>query len=449
MRIPRFARLSFAMCVGFLLVQLHACSPQSSNQAGGGKTTLTVATVNNGDMVVMQRLSEQFEKNNPDIGLNWVVLEENVLRQRVTNDIANRGGQFDVMTIGTYETPIWGKQGWLKPLDNLSADYDVNDILKPIRDGLSVDGQLYALPFYGESSMLYYRKDLFQQAGITVPEQPTYGQVKEWAAAIHNPDQGVYGICLRGKPGWGENMAFVTTMANAYGAQWFDANYNPQLNSPQWKAAVTDYISLLQQYGPPGASSNGFNENLALFSTGNCGMWIDATVAAGLLSNPQESQFADQVGFARAPIQNTATGSNWLWAWSLAIPSSSRSPDAAQKFIEWATSKDYVQLVAQENGWVAAPPGTRASTYANPEYRKAAPFADIVLKSIESAQPGPTDNKPYTGVQFVAIPEFQAIGTQVGQTMASALTGQVSVDQALQQSQAATTSAMKSAGYIQ
>ncbi|WP_088889439.1 ABC transporter substrate-binding protein [Leptolyngbya ohadii] len=451
MRIPRFAKLLFAVCVGFFLVQLHACSTDRANQAsggGGGKTTLTIATVNNGDMVVMQKLSNQFEKANPDIGLNWVVLEENVLRQRVTNDIANKGGQFDVMTIGTYETPIWGKQGWLKPLDNLSASYDVNDILKPIREGLSVDGRLYALPFYGESSMLYYRKDLFQNAGITVPEQPTYTQVKEWAAKVHNPSQGVYGVCLRGKPGWGENTAFITTMANAYGAKWFDANYNPQLNSPQWKAAVNDYVSLLKQYGPPGASSNGFNENLALFSTGKCGMWIDATVAAGLLSNPKESQVADQVGFARAPIQTTANGSNWLWAWSLGIPSSSKSPEAAQKFIEWATSKDYINLVAQENGWVAVPPGTRASTYANPEYKKAAPFADIVLKSIESAQPGPTANKPYTGVQFVAIPEFQAIGTQVGQTMASALTGQVSVDQALQQAQDSTTAAMKSAGYI-
>ncbi|MBD1848494.1 sugar ABC transporter substrate-binding protein [Leptolyngbya sp. FACHB-711] len=452
MRVPRFAKLFFAMCVGFFLVQLHACSPQQSNQASGGgggeQATLTIATVNNADMVVMQRLSNQFEKDNPNIDLNWVVLEENVLRQRVTNDIANKGGQFDVMTIGTYEAPIWGKQDWLRPLENLSADYDVNDILKPIRDALSVDGRLYALPFYGESSMLYYRKDLFQQAGITVPEQPTYTQIKEWAARLHNPNAGVYGICLRGKPGWGENTAFVTTMANAYGAKWFDANWNPQLTSPEWKAAVNDYVSMLKQYGPPGASSNGFNENLALFSTGKCGMWVDATVAAGLLSNPQESQVADTVGFARAPIQATGNGSNWLWAWSLGIPSSSKSPEAAQQFIEWATSKEYVQLVAQENGWVAVPPGTRASTYANAEYKKAAPFADTVLKSIESAQPGPTATKPYTGIQFVGIPEFQAIGTQVGQTLASALTGQVSVDQALQQAQSSTTNAMKSAGYL-
>lgn len=458
MRLSRFAKAFVFLCVGFFLVQLHACtgggSPQANNQTtnspnpSGQPTTLTIATVNNGDMVVMQKLSNRFEQDNPNIKLNWVVLEENVLRQRVTNDIANKGGQFDVMTIGTYEAPIWGKRGWLKPFEKFSDDYDVNDILKPIREGLSYNGQLYALPFYGESSMLYYRKDLFQKAGITVPEQPTYSQIKQWAGKIHNPNAGVYGVCLRGKPGWGENTAFISTMVNTYGGQWFDANWNPQLTSPQWRNAVNDYVTLLKQYGPPGASSNGFNENLALFSTGKCGMWVDATVAAGLLANPQESQVADKVGFARAPVQTTPNGANWLWAWSLAIPSTSKSPDAAQKFIEWATSRDYVQLVAKENGWVAVPPGTRASTYANADYKKAAPFADIVLKSIETAKPEATSTKPYAGIQFVGIPEFQAIGTQVGQTIASALTGQTSVDQALEQAQAATTRTMKSAGYI-
>lgn len=450
MHIPRFAKILAAFVLGFFLVQLQACSGGSNQAEGGsgGKTTLTIATVNNGDMVVMQELSSEFEKANPDIGLNWVVLEENVLRQRVTNDIANKGGQFDVMTIGTYEAPIWGQRGWLRSFDQLSADYDVNDILKPVREGLSYEGKLFALPFYGESSMLYYRKDLFQQAGLTVPDQPTYTQIGEYAAKLHNPNDNVYGICLRGKPGWGENTAFVSTMVNTYGGQWFDANWNPQLTSEPWRNAVNDYVNLLRQYGPPGASANGFNENLALFSTGKCAMWVDATVAAGLLSNPQESQVADKLGFARAPVQTNPVGANWLWAWSLGIPSSSKSPEAAQKFVEWATSKEYVQLVGQEKGWVAVPPGTRTSTYANPEYKQAAPFADIVLKSIETAKPEATATKPYTGVQFVGIPEFQAIGTQVGQTLASTLTGQTSVDQALQQAQDATVRAMKTAGYI-
>ncbi len=447
MRQFRFAKVIAAFLVGILLVQLHACSTGSQ---AGRKTTLTIATVNNNDMVIMQDLSKQFEKENPDTNLKWVVLEENVLRQRVTNDIANKGGQFDVLTIGTYETPIWAKQGWLVPLNNLPSEYDVNDILAPVRDALSYENQLYALPFYAESSMLYYRKDLFQKAGITVPDQPTYAQVAQWASKVHDPNNGVYGICLRGKPGWGENTAFFTTLVNTFGGKWFNTSWQPELNSPQWKEALNYYVDILTKYGPPGASSNGFNENLALFSTGKCGMWVDATVAAGKLADAKESQVADSVAFARAPVDRYPNGSNWLWAWSLAIPSSTKSPEVAQKFVQWATSKPYVQLVAQERGWVAAPPGTRRSTYANPDYKKAAPFADIVLKSIESADPSkPTaDPVPYKGVQFVAIPEFQALGTQVGQTLASALTKQVSVDQALQQAQAEAQQTMKRAGYI-
>ncbi|MBE9179560.1 sugar ABC transporter substrate-binding protein [Oculatella sp. LEGE 06141] len=448
MRTFRFTRMIAAFLAGILLVQLHACATGSQQ---GGTTTLTIATVNNNDMVIMQDLSSQFEEAHPDINLQWVVLEENVLRQRVTNDIANRGGQFDILTIGTYETPIWAKQGWLLPLENLPEDYNVEDILPPVREALSYEDQLFALPFYAESSMLYYRTDLFEEAGITMPEQPTYTQVRQWAEQIHDPSNGVYGICLRGKPGWGENMAFFTTLVNTFGGKWFDTNWQPDLSSPEWNEALTYYVDLLGQYGPPGASSNGFNENLALFSTGNCGMWIDATVAAGKLADPDESQVADTVGFARAPVADYPNGSNWLWAWSLAIPSSTRSPEAAQQFITWATSQEYVQLVAEERGWVAAPPGTRQSTYDNPSYQEAAPFAEIVLNSIQAADPSkPTvDPVPYQGIQFVAIPEFQALGTQVGQTVAAALTKQVSVDQALQQAQTTTEQTMQRAGYIQ
>jgi sorbitol/mannitol transport system substrate-binding protein len=345
MRYLRFARVLAMLLVGVLLVQLYSCS---NNTQASGKTTLTIATVNNNDMVVMQTLSQQFEKENPDIGLRWLVLEENVLRQRTTTDIANRGGQFDVLTIGTYETPIWAKRGWLRALDQLPADYDVDDLLKPVRQALSVDDKLYALPFYGESSMLYYRTDLFKKAGITVPEQPTYTQVQEWASKVHNPTHGVYGICLRGKPGWGENTALLTTMVNTFGGRWFNMDWQPTLNTPPWHRTVGFYVNLLNKYGPPGASSNGFNENLALFSTGKCAMWVDATVAAGLLSNPKESRVADTVGFARAPIAEYPNGANWLWAWSLAVPTTSKSPEAAQKFVAWATSKQYIQLVADQ-----------------------------------------------------------------------------------------------------
>ncbi|MDK4715136.1 sugar ABC transporter substrate-binding protein [Rhizobium sp. CNPSo 4039] len=409
---------------------------------------LTIATVNNGDMIIMQKLSPEWEKQTGN-KLNWVVLEENVLRQKLTTDIATKGGQYDIMTIGGYEAPIWGKKGWLQPIDDLGDDYDYGDLLAPIKSGLTVDGKLYAIPFYTESSFTLYRKDLFDAAGLKMPDQPTYDQIKEFADKLTDKSKGQYGLCLRGKPGWGENMAFLGTMINTYGGRWFDMDWKPQINSEPWKKAITDYVDLMKKDGPPGVTSNGFNENQALFSTGHCAMWIDATSAAGRVFDPKQSQVADKIAFTRAPVNVTPNGSSWSWSWNLAIPTSSTKDEAAKSFIKWATSKQYVKTVGEKEGWVAVPPGTRKSTYDLPEYQKAAPFAATVEKAILSADPAhPTkDPVPYTGVQFVAIPEFQGIGTIVGQQIASALAGQQTVDAALDNAQKQVEREMKKAGY--
>jgi sorbitol/mannitol transport system substrate-binding protein len=412
--------------------------------------TLTIATVNNGDMIRMQKLSEDFTAKNPDIELDWVTLEENVLRQRVTTDIATKGGQYDVMTIGTYEVPIWGKQGWLISLNDLPASYDADDLLPAIREGLTVDGELYASPFYGESSMIMYRTDLMEKAGLEMPDEPTWDFIGKAAKAMTDKDNEIYGICLRGKAGWGENMAFLTAASNSFGARWFDMDWNPQFNTDAWKETLTFYLDLMNEAGPPGASSNGFNENLALFQSGKCGMWIDATVAASFVTNPEDSTVADKVGFALAPHkEGIDKHANWLWAWSLAIPAGTQKADSAKKFIDWATSKAYLELVASKEGWANVPPGTRKSLYENPEYAKI-PFAKMTLESINAADPkNPTvDPVPYVGVQFVAIPEFQGIATAVGQQFSAALAGTVTAEQALESAQRLTEREMKKAGYI-
>ncbi|ETA52873.1 ABC transporter substrate-binding protein [Ponticoccus alexandrii] len=409
--------------------------------------TLTIATVNNGDMIRMQGLTADFtEKTGHEV--EWVTLEENTLRTRVTQDIATKGGQFDVMTIGMYETPIWAANDWLVALDDLSEDYDADDILPAMRGGLSYDGTLYAAPFYGESSMIMYRTDLMEAAGLEMPAEPTWDFIKEAAAAMTDKDAEVYGVCLRGKAGWGENMAFLTAMSNSFGARWFDEDWTPQFDSDAWSETLTFYLDLMNNYGPPGASTNGFNENLALFQQGKCGMWIDATVAASFVTNPDDSTVADKVGFALAPDAGKGKRGNWLWAWALAIPAGTEKEAAAKEFIEWATSKDYIELVAENEGWANVPPGARTSLYENPEYQKV-PFAQMTLDSINAADPqNPTvDPVPYVGVQFAAIPEFAGIATQVGQEFSAALAGQQSAEEALEKAQALTVDEMEAAGY--
>ncbi|WP_227270118.1 ABC transporter substrate-binding protein [Roseobacter weihaiensis] len=414
---------------------------------GAFADTITIATVNNGDMIRMQGLTDDFTaKTGHEV--EWVTLEENVLRQRVTTDISTSGGAFDIMTIGMYETPIWAANGWLVSLDDLPAEYDVDDILPAMRGGLSHDGTLYAAPFYGESSMVMYRTDLMEAAGLEMPEAPTWEFIAEAARAMTDKDNEIYGICLRGKAGWGENAAFITATANSFGARWFDENWTPQFDTQPWADTLNFYIDLLNDAGPPGASTNGFNENLSLFQQGKCGMWIDATVAASFVTNPNDSTVADKVGFALAPDTGLGKRGNWLWAWALAIPAGTQNEAAAKEFIQWATSKEYIELVAEKEGWANVPPGARVSLYENPNYQEV-PFAEMTLKSIQSADPlNPTvDPVPYVGVQFVAIPEFAGFATEVGQEFSAALAGQQTAEEALAKAQAITLDAMEAAGY--
>ena len=403
-------------------------------------TSLTIAIVNNGHMINMQKVAEAYTEET-GVELNWVSLEEGVLREQVTSDTATGGGQYDIINIGMQEAPIWGAAGWIEPLE-FSDEYDVDDMLPAIRAGLSADGTLYAAPFYGESSMVMYRKDLTDAAGVTIADNDSWDNVKAAAEAIHDPENGVYGVCLRGKPGWGDNMAFLTTVVNSFGGAWFDADYQPQLDSEEWNAAVTFYVDLLSTYGPPGSEGNSFNEILALYNEGKCGIWIDATIAASFLE-------VDGVAYAQSPNAGNPVGANWLWAWAMAVPAGTENADAAKAFIEWATSKDYIQAVAAhpDFGWGSVPTGTRASTYEIAEFQAAAPFAAAELAAIESAAPEATELKPYVGVQFAAIPEFPEVGSAVAQEMAAALSGAKTVEEALADAQSAAQAIMDEAGY--
>ena len=403
-------------------------------------TELTIAIVNNGHMINMQTVAEAYTEAT-GVTLNWVSLEEGVLREQVTSDTATGGGQYDIINIGMQEAPIWGAAGWIEPLE-FGADYDVDDMLPAMRNCLSADGVLYAAPFYGESSMVMYRKDLADAAGVSIVDNDSWDNVKAAAAAMHDPDNGVYGACLRGKPGWGDNMAFVTTVVNSFGGAWFDADMKPTLDTDEWKAAIEFYVDMLGSYGPPGSEGNSFNEILALYNEGKCGMWIDATIEASFLE-------VDGVAYAQSPNAGNPVGANWLWAWAMAVPTGTDKTDEAKALIEWATSKAYIEAVGNhpDFGWGSVPTGTRTSTYAIPEFQAAAAFADAELAAINSAAPEATDIKPYVGVQFAAIPEFPEVGSAVAQEIAAALSGAKTVDEALAASQSAADAIMQEAGY--
>lgn len=426
-------------CVAALLAAA-ACSG-GGTASGNGPGVVTVAVVSNPLITSqMEPLTKSvFEKQYPGITVKFATYTEGDLRAAIEKDVSTHSNAFNVIMIGNYETPLFAKNGWLDDLSTQfiaqQPSYDAGDLLPPIAKSLSYKGDLYAVPFYGESSMLYYRKDLFAQAGLTMPAHPTWTQVQGLAAKLNKPGQ-VAGICLRGLAGWGDNMASLDTVVNTFGGQWFDMNWKPQLTSPAFVNATNFYVNLIRKYGESGASNDSFNQLLTLYGQGKCAMWYDATVAATSIAGSYPSMAA-KTGYAFAPV-NLTKSSGWLWTWSLGIPKGVSNQSDAWKFVSWATSKSYDQLVARKYGWAAVPPGTRTSLYNTPQYQQAAKgFAGITLASINSTDPlHPTLHPaPYTGIQFVDIPQFESLGVQVAQQIAGAIAGTETVNQALTTSQ--------------
>ncbi|MFD6326681.1 ABC transporter substrate-binding protein [Streptomyces sp. NPDC058442] len=420
---------------------LAACSGAGGASSEAGGESINVLMVGNPQMEDIAKLTKDTFTKDTGIKVNFTILPENELRDKVTQDIATQAGQYDVATIGAYEVPIWNKNGWLQELSSYAekdAAFDKDDLLKPMVQSLSgEDDKLYALPFYGESSFLMYNKEVMEEKGITVPEKPTWQQVADIAAKADGARPGMKGICLRGLAGWGELGASLSTVVNTFGGTWFTEDWKAQVDSPEFKKATDFYVDLVRKHGQSGAAQSGFTECLNAMSQGKVAMWYDATSAAGPLEDPSSSKIAGKVGYAYAPVDKTDS-SGWLWTWAWAMPKTTKKADAASKFMLWASGKEYEKLVGEKLGWPRVPAGKRASTYEIPQYKEAsAAFGDITVKSIEQANPtNPgVQPRPTVGVQFVAVPEFQDLGTKVTQDISAAIAGKTSVDKALEKGQ--------------
>ncbi|WP_420000223.1 ABC transporter substrate-binding protein [Streptomyces boninensis] len=419
---------------------LAGCAGAGALGSAGDGTALNVVMVNNPQMVELQKLTAKHFTKKTGIKVNYTVLPENEVRDKISQDFSNQAGQYDVATISNYEVPFFAKNEWLHPMDDhVKKDkaFDQADILKPMRQSLTADdGKLYGQPFYGESSFLMYRKDVFADKGLEMPAKPTWDQVADLAAKADGAQRGMKGICLRGLPGWGEVIAPLTTVVNTMGGTWFDKDWKARLDSPEFAKATKFYVDLVREHGESGAAQAGFAECLNSMTQGKTAMWYDATSAAGSLEAPK-SPVKGKIGYAPAPVDRTESA-GWLYTWAWGIQKASRNPDAAWKFVSWASSREYEELVGKELGWANAPAGKRASTYENPGYLKAAKsFADVTRDSIESANP--TDPglqpRPTVGIQFVDIPEFSDLGTKVSQEISAAIAGRQSVESALNKSQ--------------
>ncbi|MGO1635526.1 MAG: ABC transporter substrate-binding protein [Corynebacterium variabile] len=358
----------------------------------------------------------------------------------MSTDVGTQAGRFDVATVGAYESEVWADRDFLTPLTDMPSGFNAEDFIPAVRDALSDGDELQAAPLYGESMVTMYRQDVLAEAGVAMPDEPTWDDILAAAEELDAAGTGDTGdtspICIRGKAGSGENVALLSSMAHAYGARWFDEDWTPQLDSEEWTETFSDYVGLAQ-YAGGDIAEMGYQENLEAFAAGDCAIWTDTTVAASYLTDPATSEVADDVAFAAAPRHGSGRETHWLWTWALAIPDSSTQKDLAKKFIIWATSNDYTELAAEHFGWANVPPGAREETYARQEYLDAAPFAPLVHSSIEAADiTDPADgNVPYLGIQYVAVPQFQGIGTSVGQQLTDAITGTTSLEDVQENSQ--------------
>lgn len=444
MRTPsrRRPRATLALAAaGTLLAPLLSGCWAGAGGTGSGGDSINVLMVNNPQMTELQKLTAAHFTKDTGIKVNFTVLPENDVRDKISQDFANQAGQYDVATLSNYEIPIYARNGWLHEIDSYVAkdrSYDEQDVLKPMRQSLTGDdGKLYGQPFYGESSFLMYRKDVFAAKGLTMPDRPTWQQVADLAAKADGARPGMRGICLRGLPGWGELMAPLTTVVNTFGGTWFDKDWKARLDSPAFEKATKFYVGLVRAHGESGAAQSGFAECLNNMTQGKVAMWYDATSAAGLLE-AAGSPVKGKLGYAPAPVERT-TSSGWLYTWAWGIQQASRNPDKAWKFVSWASGKGYEELVGETSGWSNVPAGKRASTYTNADYRKsAAAFQEMTKEAIESARPNDpgVQPRPAPGIQFVGIPEFTDLGTKVSQEISAAIAGRQSVGAALKKSQA-------------
>jgi sorbitol/mannitol transport system substrate-binding protein len=417
-------------------------SPASGTSGGG---TINVAIVDNPQMKDIAALTPKLFTAKTGIKVNYTVLDEGTLREVTTRDVAAGGRQFDVAMIGMYEAPQFGSNGSLvdlTPQASSDASYKLDDLIPSVRNGLSADGKLYASPFYAESSFLMYRKDVLKTAGVTMPANPTWQQVADIARKVNKPDMA--GICLRGKPGWGDLGASFTTVLNTFGGTWWSAKPDGSIDKamvdqPEFRDALAFYVDLVKDAGEKDAANASFNECLSQYKDGKVAMWYDATVAAGLLE-ANDSPVKGKNGYASAPIDKTQA-SGWLWSWALAIPKTTSNQDMAWKYVAFATGPDYIKQAGSsiEGGWAAIPPGTRESTYEIPQYKKAASaFADPTLKAMSSApidNPGTSKRPGLPGVQYVGVPEFQDVGNQCTQQFSAVIAGRTSIEAALQNCQ--------------
>lgn len=337
---------------------------------------LRVAMVTQSWTQRLEPLIPEFEELT-GIDVTYEILPEDQFRQKTTVEFAAGTSDVDVfLSMAVQEGIKYESAGWYQDFEELlgrtditDPDFDFPDFTK---SGLTIailpNGKLIGLPVYNEFGALFYNKEMFEKAGVAYPPK-TLDDVVAAAKAIHDPDQGIYGICLRGKGATATSQ--FTPVMWGFGADWTTPDGKAAINTPEYTAALDWWGSILRDYGPPGVTSYGWQQCQDLFLQGKTPMWLDGSSFFANLVDPKQSTVVEHVGIVAAPSGPKAQVP-WVGGWHLSIYDQSKHKEAAWLFVQWALSKDMV-LKAQ----LANIPTGRTSAWMAPEYISQNKYPDM------------------------------------------------------------------------
>jgi multiple sugar transport system substrate-binding protein len=362
------------------------------------------------------------------------------LRQKAILDLSAKTGNLHTSATDPMYYALYAANSWVDPLDDYLADssltdpawFDVDDVIPNWRGANAIDGKLYGMPYMGEATIQIYRKDIYDQHGLSAPE--TLDAYMETAGKIHDPGHRFWGAALRGFAGPGQNMYIYPSIFRAYGGEWFDANGNLNWNTPEALAALEWYVKLLNSYAPPGVENWNWPDLGDAFSQGTVGSYIDGHTQAYLLTDPSRSRVADKMGFARWPKGPSGKRVTSIWNWGFPINAaiSDRAKVATWLFIQWASSKEtQIRTSYEFEGSVRRYGVVRNSIWQTPEYiamLEAAGynFIDATVNSMQ--EDTDVDWRP-------RVPQWPGVGDVMATAVQAALVGEQTPEQALATSQ--------------
>ena len=362
------------------------------------------------------------------------------IRQKAVLDLSSKTGNISTHAGDPMYLPLYAANKWTDPLENYLNDpkltdkawFKYDDIFEAWRKADMVDGKTYGIPYDGEMTIQTYRKDLYDAKGLKPAE--TLDQIVSNAKALHDPDKRMWGFCLRGMPGAGQNMYIYPSLLGAFGGKWFDAGGKIKVNSPEAVAALEWYVTQNNAFAPKAAQNWNWPDIADAFAQGTIASFIDGHSAATVIANPERSKVMGKIGFARWPKGPSGRRVSSIWNW--AMPINSALPEKARQatwlFIQWAASEE----TQARTSFKFKGPGkrygvNRLSMWKTGPYSKTigdagSNFLEASLDSL--AQDTDVEWRP-------RVAQWPAIGETMAKIVQSALVGQVKSQQALDDAQ--------------